>query len=82
VPGFSELHQLLATVTSGIADAQAHLERAKSLLEECHTAIVDAQAQAQPWVPAQLVQAIDLSDEQSVRLGAADELLNGYRARL
>jgi hypothetical protein len=82
VPGLSELHQLLATVTSGIADAHAHLERAKSLLEEGRRAIVDAQAQAQPWVPAQLVQAIDQSDEQSTRLGAADDLLNGYRARL
>jgi hypothetical protein len=82
VPGIAELHQLLAAVRSRIADASGHTEGAKALLEEARRAIVDAQAQASPWVPAQLGQAVEQCDEQATRLNAADDLLNDYQARL
>jgi hypothetical protein len=82
VPGIAELHQLLAAVRSRIADARAHTDGAKTLLEEARRAIVDAQAQAKPWAPAQLVQAVEQCDEQATRLNAADDLLNDYQARL
>jgi hypothetical protein len=80
--GLAELHRLLAAVQGGIADARAHTERAKVLLEESRRAIVDAQAQAQPWVPDQLAQAVELLAAQGIRLNAAGDLLNGYQARL
>ncbi|GAB3506774.1 hypothetical protein [Amycolatopsis cihanbeyliensis] len=77
-----ELHRLLAAVHSGMADARAHFDRARGLLQESRRAIVDAQAQAQPWLPPQLANAFDQLDTQTGRLDNADELLNRYEARL
>lgn len=77
-----QLHQLLATVHGRLTDARAHTERARELLEESRRALVDAQAQAQPWLPSQLALALDQVDTYGDRLISADDLLNRYEARL
>ncbi|WP_199429881.1 hypothetical protein [Qaidamihabitans albus] len=76
------LHQLLTAVHAGVADARAHTDQARSLLEESRRAIVDAQAQAQPWLPPQLAQALAQIDRQHGRLSGIDDLLDRYRSRL
>jgi hypothetical protein len=82
VPGLAELHQSLADARAGIADAHACTARAKLLLEQARQAIADGQAQAQPWLPPQLAQAVDALEIQLARFSTADDLLNGYQARL
>ncbi|WP_216213355.1 hypothetical protein [Amycolatopsis aidingensis] len=77
-----ELRHLLAAVHGGMDDARAHFDRARGLLQESRRAIVDAQAQAQPWLPPQLAKAFDQLDTQTGRLDNADELLTRYEARL
>ncbi|SFP69236.1 hypothetical protein SAMN05421810_103118 [Amycolatopsis arida] len=77
-----QLHQLLATVRGGLDDARAHASRARGLLEESRRAIVEVQAQAQPWLPPQLAQAFDQLDVNTGKLAGADDLLNRYEARL
>ncbi|PRX44670.1 hypothetical protein B0I33_111183 [Prauserella shujinwangii] len=76
------LRQLLTAVHSGVADARAHTDRAKSLLEESRRALVDSQAQAQPWLPPQLAQALDQIDGHHGRLTGIGDLLERYQSRL
>ncbi|MEC3975171.1 hypothetical protein [Amycolatopsis sp. H20-H5] len=80
--GLAELHQLLTAVQSGLADGRTHTERAKSLLEEARRAMVDAQAQADPWLPPELPRIGEELDTLLTRLSAADELVSGYQSRL
>ncbi|MCU1687335.1 MAG: hypothetical protein JWQ81_8074 [Amycolatopsis sp.] len=82
MPGIAEIHQLLAAARAGISDAHAATTRAKLLLEQARQVITDAQAQAQPWLPPQLAQAIEGLETQLARFSTADDLLNGYQARL
>lgn len=77
-----QLHQLLATVHGRLTEARAHADRARELLEESRRALVDAQAQAQPWLPPQLALALDQVDTHGERLRSVDDLLNHYEARL
>jgi hypothetical protein len=78
----AEVHQLLTAVAAGLADARAHAERATSLLGEARQALVDTQAKADPWLPAQYAQADEGLDQLLVRLASADDLVRGYRSRL
>ena len=82
MPGLAEIHQLLAAARAGISDAHAATSRAKLLLEQARQVIADAQAQAQPWLPPQLAQAVEELETQLARFSSADDLLNGYQARL
>ncbi|MFC4002670.1 hypothetical protein ACFS2C_04165 [Prauserella oleivorans] len=79
---FDQLRQSLAAVHTGLTDARAHTDRAKELLEEYRRVIVEVQAQAEPWVPPQLADALDQIDSEAGRLAGAGELLNHYEARL
>jgi hypothetical protein len=82
MPGLAELHQALAGVLAGLADARQHTGRARELLEESRRAIAEAQAQAVPWLPPQLGRATEQLDQQDVRLATVSELITGYLARL
>jgi hypothetical protein len=82
VSGIAEIHHSIAGARAGIADAHACTARAKALLEQARQAIADGQAQAQPWLPPQLAQVVDALETQLARFSAADDLLNGYQARL
>lgn len=82
MPGLAELHESLAAARAGIADAHAATARAKLLLEQARKVISDAQAQAQPWLPPQLAQAVEGLETLLARYSTADDLLNGYQARL
>ncbi|WP_276320554.1 hypothetical protein [Amycolatopsis suaedae] len=44
--------------------------------------MVDAQAQADPWLPPQLDQAVEQLKTQQGRLTGVDDLLQAYRATL
>lgn len=77
-----QLRHLLATVRTGVADALGHLEHARALLEESRRVIVDAQAHAQPWVPAQLPLALSQLETQHGTLTGVDDLLVAYQSRL
>lgn len=76
------LHQLLATVSEGVDDARAHTDRARELLEEYRRVIVEAQAQARPWLPPQLGHAFELLDSQPARLANVTDALSRYAAKL
>jgi hypothetical protein len=80
--GLEQLHQLLAAVTAAVADARAHTDQATRLLEQARQAMVDAQAQAQPWLPPQLPQALDQLESHTGKLAGVDGLLERYGARL
>ncbi|PXY31285.1 hypothetical protein [Prauserella muralis] len=77
-----QLRQSLNEVHSGLSDARAHTDRAKELLEEYRRVIVASQAQAQPWLPSQLPQALEQLDGQRDRLTGIGDLLEHYQARL
>ncbi|MFF5991017.1 hypothetical protein [Prauserella flavalba] len=79
---FDQLRQSLAEVHSGLSDARAHTDRAKDLLEEYRRVMVDAQVQAQPWLPPQLGRALEQLETDTGRLAGAGELLSNYEARL
>lgn len=76
------LRHLLASVHSGLSDARAHLGHAKELLEESRRVLVDAQAQAQPWLPPLLPQALSQLEKQHGSLAGVDDLLNRYQQGL
>ncbi len=78
----TELHQLLTAVEAGLADTRGHAQRARSLLGEARQALVDVQATADPWLPAQYAQADEGLDQLLVRLASAGDLVSGYRSRL
>ncbi|MBN6035233.1 hypothetical protein [Amycolatopsis sp. 195334CR] len=78
----SELHERLTAVRAAAETAVAHLDRAGELLAEARRAIVDPQAQADPWVPPQLAQAVDQLDTHKARIAGADEALGTYLAML
>jgi hypothetical protein len=80
--GLEELHQSLTAVQTGLADAQANFGQAKTLLEEARRSIVEAQGQADPWLPPQLALATEQIDAQVGKLANASELLTGYQSRL
>lgn len=77
-----QLRHLLATVRTGLADALAHLDHARGLLEESRRVIIDVQAHAQPWLPAQLPQALSQLESQHGKVAGIDELLTRYQSRL
>ncbi|ASR38471.1 hypothetical protein BAY61_29610 [Prauserella marina] len=77
-----QLRQSLSEVNAGLASARAHADRAKELLEECRRIMVDAQTQAQPWLPTQLPAALDQVESQRARLAGIGDLLDNYQARL
>lgn len=77
-----QLQQLLATVSEGVDDARAHTNRARELLEEFRHVIVEAQAQARPWLPPQLAHAFELLDSQPGRLAGVTDALERYAAQL
>ncbi|MEU6645132.1 hypothetical protein ABZ863_21575 [Saccharomonospora sp. NPDC046836] len=79
---FDQLRQSLAAVHSGLTDARAHTERARELLEEYQRVIVDAQVQAEPWLPPQLARALEQLESQLTCLAGAGGLLTTYEARL
>jgi hypothetical protein len=80
--GYAELHARLETIQVALADALGHVDRARDLLDESRRAMVDAQAQADPWLPPQLTQATDQLDAHTSRLHGVGELLTGYVATL
>jgi hypothetical protein len=80
--GLPELHQLLAAVQTGLTEAQAHISQAKTLLDEAIRVIMEAQGQADPWLPPQLAQAVEQIDAQVGKLANAGELLTAYQSRL
>lgn len=76
------LRHLLAATRSGLSDARAHLGQAKELLEESRRVMVDAQAQAQPWLPPLLPHALSQLENQHRKLAGVDDLLNRYQQGL
>jgi hypothetical protein len=82
MPGLEELHHLLGAVQTGLTEAQGHFSQAKSHLEEAIRVIMEAQGQADPWLPPQLAQAVEQIDAQIGRLAGTSELLTAYQSRL
>ncbi|HVV11206.1 hypothetical protein [Amycolatopsis sp.] len=78
----SELHAQLSAFRAKLAEATEHTNRAVELLDEARETIVTAFEQAEPWVPPELAVAEDRLRQDVDRLVAADDLVNGYQARL
>jgi hypothetical protein len=80
--GLPELHHLLGAVQTGLTEAQGHFSQAKTLLDEAIRVIIEAQGQADPWLPPQLAQAVEQIEAQVGKLANAGELLTAYQSRL
>jgi hypothetical protein len=78
----SELHAQLIASRAKLAEATEHINRAVELLDEARETIVSAFNQARPWLPPELAVAEDRLRKDADRLRAADDLVNGYQARL
>ncbi|WP_158886657.1 hypothetical protein [Amycolatopsis anabasis] len=78
----SELHEQFSAARAKLIEATEHTKRAVDLLNEARKAIVDAHAQAEPWVPPQLDGAIERLGSDADRLSAAEDLVSRYEARL
>lgn len=77
-----ELRGSLTETLGAVADARAYVDRAQELLAESQRIVVDAQAQARPWLPTQLARALEQLDTQRARLHEVNELIDRYQARL
>ncbi|WP_019813884.1 hypothetical protein [Saccharomonospora saliphila] len=77
-----ELRHGLAETLGGLAEARAHHARARRLLEDYRRVVVDAQAQAQPWLPRELDLAVERLDADQARIDGADDLIHRYQSRL
>lgn len=77
-----QLRHLLADTARAVSDAEAHTARAGELLADYHRVVVDAQAQAQPWLPRELGAAVERVEANQARLRVVHELLTSYESRL
>jgi hypothetical protein len=77
-----ELHAQLGAFRAKLAEATEHTNRAVELLDEARQTIVTAYAQAEPWLPPELMAAEDRLRNNLDQLAAAGELIEGYQARL
>ncbi|WP_024875514.1 hypothetical protein [Saccharomonospora piscinae] len=77
-----QLRHLLSGVLDAVADTGAHNAEALRLLDDYRRVVVDAQAQAQPWLPAELGRAVEQLDANQARLDTVRDLLTSYQSRL
>ncbi|WP_040919337.1 hypothetical protein [Saccharomonospora glauca] len=77
-----QLRHLLAGVLNAITAAHAHSTKAKELLDDYRRVIVEAQAQARPWLPAELARAVAQIDANHLRLDTVRNLLAEYESRM
>lgn len=77
-----QLRHLLTVVLDTVAHARAHNTEARTLLEDYRRVVVDAQAQAHPWLPRELGSAVEQIDANHTRLDTVHGLLTSYRSRL
>ncbi|CAM3075575.1 hypothetical protein SAXI111661_16935 [Saccharomonospora xinjiangensis] len=77
-----ELRHLLAGTLGAVAEARAHSATAKELLDDYRRVAVEAQAQAQPWLPSELARAVEQIEANHARLDTVRALLTDYESRL
>ncbi|EHY89348.1 hypothetical protein ACWGRK_04420 [Saccharomonospora azurea] len=77
-----QVRHLLAGALNSVADAHARSTHAKDLLDDYRRVVVEVQAQAQPWLPAELARAVEQIDANHARLDTVRGLLAEYESRL
>lgn len=78
----SELQAQLSAFRAKLTEATEHTNRALELLDEARETIIEAYAQAEPWVPDEIGVAEERLRADVGRLTAAGELIDSYRSRL
>lgn len=77
-----QLRHHLGEVLGVLDDVRAHNTAARELLEDYRRVVTEAQARPDPWLPDELVRAVEQLDANRARIEGADELINSYRSGL